>query len=44
MPVGCKAREDVEHISDNCVKLWEVLNYLNIWGFGVPIFYLFYEF
>ncbi|KAL0928589.1 hypothetical protein M5K25_000490 [Dendrobium thyrsiflorum] len=36
-PRGCEAKEDLEHITANCMKLVEVICILNKWRFGFPI-------
>ncbi|KAI0503911.1 hypothetical protein KFK09_014857 [Dendrobium nobile] len=37
-PRGCIAIEDTEHVLCTCLKLKEVINLLNLWGFGIPVF------
>ncbi|KAL0917801.1 hypothetical protein M5K25_012892 [Dendrobium thyrsiflorum] len=42
-PRGSIATEDLEHITLKCVKLVEIICYLNKWGFGIPNFKSFQE-
>ncbi|PKU80715.1 Putative ribonuclease H protein [Dendrobium catenatum] len=37
-PRGCSAIEDQEHVLCTCLKLKEVINLLNHWGFCIPKF------
>ncbi|XP_020684353.2 uncharacterized protein LOC110100971 [Dendrobium catenatum] len=37
-PRGCTTIEDQEHVLCTCLKLKEVINLLNLWGFCIPKF------
>ncbi|KAI0493884.1 hypothetical protein KFK09_024010 [Dendrobium nobile] len=37
-PRGCESNEDMEHIVCGCSKIKEIIQLLNCWGFGFPLF------
>ncbi|KAI0493816.1 hypothetical protein KFK09_023941 [Dendrobium nobile] len=37
-PRGCDCNEDMEHIVCGCLKIKEIIQHLNHWGFGFPLF------
>ncbi|KAI0524536.1 hypothetical protein KFK09_003910 [Dendrobium nobile] len=37
-PRGCESNEDIEHIVCGCLKIKEIIQHLNRWGFGFRLF------
>ncbi|KAL0921224.1 hypothetical protein M5K25_008277 [Dendrobium thyrsiflorum] len=42
-PKGCLAIENSDHIAADCVKLLQIIEVLNAWGFPLPVFVSFAE-